>query len=912
MKHLFTFFFTLFVVNSMVAQVYDFVVDGISYKILSATSVEVASREYYLSHLEGIDCRDYYSGAVIIPSSVTYSGRKYSVTEIGAAAFYCCCEITSITIPNSVTNINYNDSGIGYKAFYGCTGLTSVTLPESLDVSNELIYFTKDGIRYHVLNGKEVEVVDAYASSIEIPQIITAGNNFSVVNFSRNFDTENRVEEIVVDENNPYFCSINGVLYNKDATQIIYCPKNKKGAINIPTSVTSIDSDLFYHRTGLTSVTIPESVTSIGDCAFEGCTGLTSITIPESVTSIGDRAFEGCTGLVSVSFPNSLDVAQSGLSFTQDGIRYRIYNDKEVSIQRYPTSYTGDLVIPQTVSAGNIYTITGIGELAFRECTSLTSITIPESVTSIGDYAFHLCTSLTSVTIPESVTSIGETAFYACTSLTSITIPESVTSIGEGAFLACIGLTSITIPESVTSIGYRAFEGCRSLTSITIPESVTSIGDYAFMECTSLTSITIPESVTSIGDYAFQLCTSLTSVTIPESVTSIGSCAFAECSNLEEIIVEEGNQYYCSIDGVLYNRDTTELISFPERNKTTQLFVPKRTGISSCNDFSYCSNLEEIIVEEGNQNYCSIDGVLYNRDTTRLLSCPGGKIGHVSIPETVTHIEDGAFDACANLTSITISKNVKKIPTLAKKRLFNEFNSGFDGCSSLEEFQVDEENRRYYSVNGVLYASTIPRRLIAYPEGKKKLPNKIGDIAEERTLTETNVVVEPQIYAADFSFPEEANVDTYELTIKKGNKILYNLTFDADAVLQKIDLSELKSEPQGFRFIVTGLSSATSYSYLLRAKSAEDRTLQEYSGTFVTQNEDGTGGSFTPDVTTEINNIENELIVTISNRQIFVNGEAPAFVLTSLGQKIVNKNLQAGIYFVQVGNEMQGVAVKSR
>ena len=158
-------------------------------------------------------------------------------------------------------------------------------------------------------------------------------------------------------------------------------------------------------------------------------------------------------------------------------------------------------------------------------------------LTSIGTSAFYNCSSLTSVTIGNSVTSIGNYAFFACSSLTSVTIPDSVTSIGNYAFSGCSSLTSITIPNSVTSIGDGAFENCSSLTSVTIPNSVTSIGVEAFFACSSLTSVTIPNSVTSIGDVAFEYCSSLTSITIPNSVTSIGVEAFYNCSSLKQLIL---------------------------------------------------------------------------------------------------------------------------------------------------------------------------------------------------------------------------------------------------------------------------------------------------------------------------------------------------------------------------------------
>ena len=208
--------------------------------------------------------------------------------------------------------------------------------------------------------------------------------------------------------------------------------------------------------------------------------------------------------------------------------------------------------------------VTTIGSYAFSDCSSLTSVTIPDGVTTIGDDAFSDCSSLTSVTIPDSVTTIGDYAFYYCDSLTSVTIGDSVTEIGDRAFFYCSSLTSVTIPDSVTTIGNSAFRGCRSLTEFrgkyasedgrcliidgtlnsfaqaglteyTIPDSVTTIEDWAFRNCYRLTSVTIGDSVTTIGNCAFADCYSLTSVTIGDSVTSIGGGAFADCSSLKKV-----------------------------------------------------------------------------------------------------------------------------------------------------------------------------------------------------------------------------------------------------------------------------------------------------------------------------------------------------------------------------------------
>jgi len=206
----------------------------------------------------------------------------------------------------------------------------------------------------------------------------------------------------------------------------------------------------------------------------------------------------------------------------------------EVTITDCDEAATGELIIPDTIE-GN--PVTTIGDGAFFDCSSLTTVTIPNGVTSIEDNAFRGCFNLTGVTIPDSVTNLGRVCFAGCTILTSITIPEGVTSIGASTFQQCRSLTSITIPDSVTSIGNNAFYDCTSLTSITIPDSVTSIGEYAFYRCTNITNITIPDGVTSLEEGTFQLCTNLTSITIGNGVTTIGAIVFWDCTSLTNITI---------------------------------------------------------------------------------------------------------------------------------------------------------------------------------------------------------------------------------------------------------------------------------------------------------------------------------------------------------------------------------------
>ena len=452
-----------------------------------------------------------------------------------------------------------------------------------------------------------------------------------------------------------------------------YDSRSRVKSAVIADGVTSIGWDAFKGCTSLTSVTIPDSVTSIGWDAFEDCTSLTSVTIPDSVTRIGEQAFDGCKSLASVTIPDSVTSIGDGAFYCCDSLTGIWVNEgnnnysNDASGVLFDKGMTALIQCPGGISCA--YTIpdsvTSIDNRAFYSCKSLTSVTIPNSVTIIGERAFSYCTSLTSVTIPDSVTSICDYAFNGCTSLTSVTIPDSVTSIGEYAFAYCTSLTSVTIPDSVTSIGEYAFRDCTSLTSVTIPDSVTSIGDCAFQYCASLTSVTIPDSVTSIGEYAFYDCTSLTSVTIPDSVTSIGDGAFYCCDSLTGIWVAEGNSHYSSdASGVLFDKNMTALIQCPGRFFGAYTIPDSVTSIDN-RAFYSCKSLTSVTIPN---SVTSIgDGAFYKCDS----------LTSVTIPDGVTSIDWCAFSDCTSLTSVTIPDSVTSIDVCA-----------FDGCKSLTSVTI--------------------------------------------------------------------------------------------------------------------------------------------------------------------------------------------------------------------------------
>ena len=392
----------------------------------------------------------------------------------------------------------------------------------------------------------------------------------------------------------------------------------------------------------------------------------------------------------------------SAYDFMVDSICYDITSMDELTVEvTKGGNYSGEVIIPATVSYNdNTYSVTSI---YWIRSSSLTTITLPESVTSIGSKAFYGCSSLTDINIPASVTSIGDEAFYNCKGLTSISIPENsqLTSIGASAFSNCSSLTDINIPASVTSIGASAFYNCSSLTAINIPASVTSIGDQAFSNCKGLTSISIPENsqLTSIGASAFSNCKGLTAINIPASVTSIGEKAFSNCSSLTSITIPENSQltsigenafrdtawYSNQPAGILYVgkvvysyrgklpsqiefKEGTVSVSnnaFYENSQLVAINIPASVTSIGSKAFYGCSSLTSITIPENSQ-LTSIGELAFYRNR---------QLVAINIPASVTSIGASAFYDCDGLTSISIHENSQ----------LTSIGNAFHSCSGLKE-----------------------------------------------------------------------------------------------------------------------------------------------------------------------------------------------------------------------------------
>lgn len=412
------------------------------------------------------------------------------VTEIGSSAFVGSNCPKDIVIPASVTNI-------ADGAFNGCTEINSIVVDKANATYNSenncnAIIETATGTPILLCNNT---IITSSVKNIDVDAFRAAG-----------------LTKIKVEEGHPLYDSrdnCNAIIETKTNTLLLGFDTSF-----IPTSVTRIGKGAFSKCT-FSSINLPASLTVIESKAFSGCANLTEIKLPNTLTSISDSTFQGCSSLDNIIIPNSITSIGAGA---------------------FAGCELNNIIIPNSV--------TSIGEGAFEGC-KLINFTFPSSVTTIAKRTFAYCKS--AITIPNTVTSIGEEAFYGC-AFTNITIPNSVTEIGTRAF-SRTKLTSFTFPTSVTVIPDYVFQSCQNLQSVTIPNTVAVIGDGAFYQCDKLQNVDIAEGVQIIGRGAFHNCYSLKEITIPNSVGRIGTLAFTGCRELTSIFIPQ-SVYYIG-DGIL-------------------------------------------------------------------------------------------------------------------------------------------------------------------------------------------------------------------------------------------------------------------------------------------------------------------------------------------------------------------------
>lgn len=514
-------------------------------------------------------------GVIDIPDTVISGGQTYTVTAIGVSAFGSFStpiNVSSVFIPATVRSI-------GSHAFIYCNALTTVTFAEGSQlksIGNNAFW----GSEHLYPRFKEIKIPD----SVE-----TIGNG-----------------------------------------AFRHCQNLER--ITLPSALQTLSNGTFYGCAALSEVTFPASLKTIEKSAFGYCRNLSEVKLPASLTTIQSYVFNGCSALKTVFYDGSLaqwnhitankdadnDADKDVLGYSCPSLVTGDYTAQFISVKddpfAYPppktvtiTKYTGTestVILPSKISS---WPVTKIGEAAFQDNTTITSVTIPASVTEIGSNAFAGCTNLTSVnyegdwsnltiqsgnpavqdaanaplfdfeftpdntavivtrykgpaadvTIPscyqgKPVTTIDHAAFHD-SAVTSVTIPDSVTSISDGAFGFCSQLTNISIPNSVTYISFSAFRACTSLKSITLPSSLSSISEALFFGCSQLTTIHIPDSVSSIHSYAFCNCGNLKTIRIPVSVTSIGSYAFDGCPSSMTVTYSGSKKQWDDIDKGSYN-----------------------------------------------------------------------------------------------------------------------------------------------------------------------------------------------------------------------------------------------------------------------------------------------------------------------------------------------------------------------
>ena len=584
------------------------------------------------------------TGHVAVPSSL----GGFPVVGIGKYAFYNCYELEGVTIPEGVT-------AIGKYAFDVCSKLEGVTIPEGVAAIGEGAFSNCPKL-----------------DSVTIPESVTAIGQYA-------FQWCDGLKSVHI-SNLTAWCQIKFDYYanplrqahelylnGERVTKLIF-PEGLKAVgteafagcsglteVTIPDGVTIIGNRAFSGCSGLTEVTIPNGVTAIGNAAFSGCSGLTEVTIPDGVTTIGSSAFSDCSDLTEVMIPRSVKAIGGGAFEGCHGLTKITVDPKNVNYmsqngllltkdgKTLKEGVNGEVVIPPGV--------TMIGYRAFADRDRLTKVTIPAGVEVIGWEVFYGCDGLVDVAIPGSVTDIGLRAFAICSRLMNISVDpgNKVYSSRNGMLLTKDGTTliqgvngEVEFPSCVRMIGTQAFEGCSGLTRLVIPDNVTNIASRAFAYYRGLTDVMIPDDIQFVGDDAFGNCGRLANVTIPICLVERSSGYFGSEPRAGNVFNSTGIENATLAEGATTIGSYALAWTFNDKTVPAHVTIPNSVT-SICNGaFWYCPGLKSVAIPES--------VVSIGRDA--FYDCGG--LTEVTIPNSVTNIEAEAFPHCTSLGSVTV------------------------------------------------------------------------------------------------------------------------------------------------------------------------------------------------------------------------------------------------------------------
>ena len=654
-----------------------FVKDHITYRVIDAST---SSPKLAVYNVKGV------SGTVTIPATV-FDGidTHFKVTQIGGGHdsdnYEWSSTVTGVTLPNTITTI---DS----RAFAG-SGITSLTLPASVTAVkgtksmfwNTLIsqlkeirvaagntsFISDNGVLYttghkaliaipnkydlssttyiYSINPNCVKVYpDAIPSYLNIKKlnIPAATTDLSFGTWPQFSYSTFTLEEFDVDTDNSAFCSIDGVIYDKEKAQVLLYPPGKQDThFTIPDNVTTVAKYVFYNNSYLTSINF-NNVQTVDACAVFSCSLLQTITIPSSLTSISTGAFQTCPKMSKYI----VEAGNPNYSTDDNGVLFD--KDKKILIA-YPLGREGNYAIPNTV--------TTIGYAAFYRSLNISSVTIPSSVVNLEQYAFRLMPNLTSVTFEEEsqVKVFGYLAFYENPKLTVVTLPKSLATLGN-SFSKCLALETINVPDGsqLETIAANAFSSSDNLTNFNFLGSckLKNIGVNAFADKTKLKAFHFPASVTSIGTNAFGNTPAMETVTFADNSTIIafGEGAFAN-SGIKSIKIPAGVKSIAKE-------------AFKNCNVLEKVTVPAGCTNIDPQAFKFDSKLADIEVDANNTVYSSVQGILLSKDKSKLILFPPGKArtDFTLLPPSITKIGDYAFyESGTNFTNLVIPAKVNTI-----------------------------------------------------------------------------------------------------------------------------------------------------------------------------------------------------------------------------------------------------------